>query len=123
MAEQDPLNNLPINQESKRLLEQAGETPDPSLLYALQLIQWAILEGKHGLPRAVKISLRGHVESLLVMDSKRVMDFLTQGDDPDEVRLTAEELLGATPEEAAETLIEALHSALSARIQGYPPAA
>ncbi len=120
MIDRDAENKSQINQICKSLLVKAGEKPDPDLLYALQLMQWAILEGNHGLPEAYKIDVRSMVENMMGMDHSLVMRFITQETD-DAVRLTAEELLDATPAEAAQILIQALHSAMSARMAGYPP--
>lgn len=72
------------------------------------------------MPEAHKIDLRAMVENMMGMDHGRVMKFITQETD-DEVNLTAEELLGANPEETAQVLIQALHGAVSARIPGHPP--
>jgi hypothetical protein len=122
MTEATPENSQPLNQEAKRLLQQTGEKIDPDLLYVLQLMEWAILEGKHGLPRSYKIDVRAMVENMMGMSHAVVMKFLTEDlENEDDVRVTADELLDTTPEEAAQILIQALHSAMSARISGYPP--
>lgn len=106
-------NNSQLNQICKSFLVKAGEKPDPNLLYALQLIQWAILEGNHGLPESYKIDVRAMVENMMGMDHALVMRFIAQETD-DETNLTTDDLEGATPEEAAQILIQALHSAMSA---------
>ena len=116
----DAENKSQLNQICKSLLVEAGEKPEPDLLYALQLIHWAVLEGNHGLPESYKIDVRAMVENMMGMDHALVMRFITQETD-DETNLTADELLDVTPEEAAQILIQALHSAMSARISGYPP--
>lgn len=47
-AQQEPLkaNHDPQNQAAKRLLEQVDAEQDPKLLYVLQLMRWALVEGE-----------------------------------------------------------------------------
>ncbi len=39
------LNALPFNQRARRMLEERGETADPTCLYSVRLALWAVREG------------------------------------------------------------------------------
>ena len=49
MPELHPENNEPLNQVAKRLLKEAGESPDPTSLYLVQLMRWGLDSGNSGL--------------------------------------------------------------------------
>lgn len=116
MTEIEQENKKQLNQICKDFLIMAGEVPDAGLLYVLQLMRWAMLQKKHGLPWACEISetdVLSMVEKLMGINPARVMEFLTQepyAGDSYEVCVEAEDLYGETAEVAAKVLIKALHS-------------
>ena len=118
----DEQNALPINQAAKRLLEQAGERPDPGGLYLVQLIQWGLEV------QEVRSSLRDRIyevaERLEALKPEQAMKFLLEpaDGDPDERAMFPADLEGLSPEDAAAEVIELLHSQAGEKIVNYPVA-
>ena len=111
-------NNLEVNQVAKRLLREAKAELVPEWLYCLQLAQWALESGE---VKALNDQLQDNLENLLLWDPKEAMEFLTVNDAGDEGDLLVD--LGENPEpvELAVEVLEALHSSLAAKVEGYPP--
>ena len=45
MTEHIPKNELPLNKQAKALLKREGMSPDPTLLYAAQVVNFALEKG------------------------------------------------------------------------------
>lgn len=101
-------NRHPVNRECKRLLKEAGQSPDPQYLYVLQLARWGLEENR--LP--VRLGLRDDLESLLdLLDRKKprvAMRFVGLPGEHDE-SLSEHDLRDLKPSEAAEEVVELLH--------------
>ncbi len=117
-----PENNDPLNQVAKRLLKEAGQSPDPYWVYLLQLVRWGL--EIHEVRESLRWPMLNIADKLLTKSPAFVMRFLLHPDtdDPDEVMLSAEDLEGLSPEDAAAEVIELLHTAMSAKVRDYPVA-
>ena len=125
MPEFHPENNDPLNQAAKRLLKEAGESPNPGALYLVQLMRWSLDEGKDGLRYELRDRVEQSVDVLLGAKPADAMKYLVQAKTgwPDEVRLEVSDLDGLNPEEAAQELLESLHSLMTETVPDYPIAA
>jgi hypothetical protein len=65
--------------------------------------------------------LQDNLESMLLWDPKEAMEFLTVSEEGEAGDLLVD--LGENPEpvDLAAEVLEALHSSLSAKVEGYPP--
>ena len=112
------MNKNPINLRAKFLLQQVKQTPDPSMLYLLQLAMWALATGE------VKVDwvqnknaageLRDLLDQMLGMNPEKIMDLLTkQGPDEWTPWITLPEMTQLrTAAETAQYLMERMASAL-----------
>lgn len=98
----------PLNREASRLLKEAKQTPEPSVLPALQLMLWGLEQGIAYPTKEQTSLLRTALEALAYERSpKEAMNYLIQ-DDLGEVTLKAQHLQNKTPLEAAQEMIEIL---------------
>jgi hypothetical protein len=74
--ELDRLNELPVNQHAKRLLQSEGESPDPSQLFLLQLCQWALRSGEVVVQRDPYPSLLDNLEAMSSWEPQASLAFL-----------------------------------------------
>ena len=117
MKESIPENKSRLNQLAKKALQKVKESPDPSLMYALQLAQWSLESGK----LEADLQLRDNLESFLYLwEPKQVQELLEQNDLGDEVDPLSLVDDPNDPVSLAAGVLENLHSALSARLPGYP---
>lgn len=120
------LNQLPINQEAKRLLDQVKEPTDQGSLYLLQLILWGLdpLKGHvlTGAP-ARRQALEDAALSLVPLPPREALTFLTMTHDPEdeESNLSSGSLSEKEPKEAAWRAIDALDQVLRMESDEYPP--
>lgn len=70
----EELNNQPINQKAKEMLEGAGEEPDPGCLHCVQLARWALDHGFFCVEDAVLETIKAMSE----WRPARLMNFLLQ---------------------------------------------
>lgn len=113
LPEEFPENLDPLNQRAKALLSQAGQDPDPTSLYLLQLAQWSLDQGNHGLQERFRADLAHAVLVLTGKEPAAAMKFLLEGENgPQESRLSARDLHERSPLEAAQEVLNALHRAL-----------
>ena len=120
-------NQLPINQEAKRHLDQAKEPTDQGSLYLLQLILWGLdpLKGHvlAGAP-ARRQALEDEALSLTLLPPRQALKFITLTDDPeDEESNLSEGSLShhQEPQGAAWRAIDALDMVLKMESDEYPP--
>ena len=114
MREPLSVNNHPLNQRAKKLLKEAGQYPDPYLLYAAQLIRWGLDSGQVLAAEDPELLDQG-ADQLLAANPRRGLAFLMdnpEGGSPDETMVHWTELNGLSPMEGAVLLAEALNQAL-----------
>lgn len=120
------VNQLPINQEAKRHLDQVQEPTDQGSLYLLQLILWGLdpLKGHvlTGAP-ARRQALEDAALSLTLLPPREALTFLTVTHDPEdeESNLGSWSLEDKDPESAVWRAIDALDMALKMESDEYPP--
>lgn len=116
-AEHTTVNQLPISKHAQQLLRQAGEKPDPSSLYLLQLMTWAVESNAVSLHPKFQDDLLDFLEILWRLKPKTAYQFLLHSQEhPQEVRLTEEDVLREKDAESlARLLLQALQSAIVAQ--------
>lgn len=119
-------NQLPINQEAKRHLDQAKEPTDQGSLYLLQLILWGLDPTKgdclRGAP-ARRQALEDAAYSLVALPPRQALKFIALTDDPEdeESNLSSGSLAHhQEPQGAAWRAIDALDMVLKMESE-YPP--
>jgi hypothetical protein len=117
MKESLPENNHPLCQQAKRLLQQAKEQPDPTCLYPLQLVEWALEKGELQLIGPQAADLHAFLDRLAGADPERVLKVLTRNP------VTGEELRDPDhqndPVNLASSLIDQVHDFLIEKVQDY----
>ena len=88
----DRVNQLPVNQHARQLLQGAGQEPDPSLVHLFQLMQWALASGEVPLRPDLYSSLEANLQVLLGAHPQEALTFLLQ-QRPHEDLLSEEEIL------------------------------
>ena len=118
----DEQNALPINQEAKRALEQAGERLDPTILHLLQVASWGL--ENLPVPDQYRGRMREVVDQLTGLEPEKAMALLLElgWNNPEEVLLDHEDLEGLDLEEAASEVIELLHAQMKRKVRDYPVA-
>lgn len=120
MTEQIPENNHPVNQVSKRLLREAGEQPNPTMLYAPQLMRWSLDKGNHGLPEKFRAQISAFVNNLQGAPPANAMKWLLDSpNEPGTQILSPADLEDRSPREAAQNLLETVHAQAGMRLPGY----
>lgn len=121
----DNLNRQhPLNRESLRLLKAAQQSPDPSSLYCVQLMQWGIDSGLLTLAQpGAQTFLLSMLDSLRSARPDQAMKYLLLNDAGDPLSLEQALAKLKSPEEAARLLLESLEDKMSATVPGYPPLA
>ena len=112
MTEPIQANSSPLNQAAKRLL---GKEAFPDSLYLIQLAQRAVENPRmleHTAMEGSEVAMQFAIEKLLRAKPEEAMQMLVSPDDPDEVRLTPEDLDGASLEDGALLVAELIHQLL-----------
>lgn len=118
MKELIPENEDPLNQSAKKALKEVKESPEPSLLYCLQLAEWGL---KSGQVKVLQTGLQANLEALMCQWSpKGAMEFLTVNDSGDEENVLAYAEGDESPLNLAVVILNQLDSRLSASLPGYP---
>ena len=109
MSEYLKENDMPVNQEAKRVLS----NPDPSLLYCLQAAQEAV---DKGLVKVLNPALSENLEYMLAQWSpKGAMEFLEGEHD-----LVRDFPKKPDLQSVGNAVLQQLDSRLSAELEGYP---
>lgn len=112
MTEQLSQNNHPLNQQAKERLSQAGEAPQPDLMYGAQFLQWA-LDGRVKVAQRVEGRLREAAEYLAEWAPEKALKALV----PEE---SERQDLPADLDQAAMLMVELLDEHLTETQPGYP---
>jgi len=112
----DRVNQQPINQHARALLQQVGVRPDPTLPYLLQLMRWALESGEVKPKEALRSLLETNLEVLEAADPREALPFLLELNGED--LLSEREILA---EEDPVALAEALWETLYLRLQPALP--
>ena len=117
MNEAHSPNQDDLNQVCKNLLLKENQPPDPSQLYCLQLLDWAL---NQGLVKVRDSRLTNTLEHLLGEDPKRAYRFLKLAEDHQEYPVVnnPESL---SPEELAWKLLDRLDSKVNLHLKDFPP--
>ncbi len=109
-----PENRIEVNQLAKKALAKAGQKPAPARLYWLQLVRWALSNGR-------LVGFNHHLllflELLEGSDPKVVMDFL-EGNERDQ-RLKAAATERWNPVDLARLLLIHLDCCMTEKVEGY----
>ena len=109
------LNQEPLNQQAKRLLELAGEDPNPDCLYLLQLAVWGLESREVGKPEQEREMLLEKVYRLMDWPNpeKAFRYLLDNRDDPEGRLLDDNDLDDVTePWYGASIVLDALEQAM-----------
>jgi len=117
MSESLQENNHPENQLAKSALKKLGKSPDPDLIYSIQLMLLATNREHYPLPMANLQDQIEVLEDLLYQEKPSVaMDYLTTSDIKEPVPLP--DNLG--PWDLAKAMLLRLHSKMAATLDSYP---
>jgi hypothetical protein len=120
MKEYVPENKQQLNQLAKQALKELGKTPDPTQLYCLQLMHWALWRRPPIVSKKELPDLQEILENWMGKPPKLIMKLLTQGwNNPPGWEYTPPDL-DETPIELADYLLSNMHSVLSEMDIGYP---
>jgi hypothetical protein len=75
--EESVFNGWPVNMAAKRMLIEAGETPDPASLYIFQLALWAVKTDK----TETEDDVRETINAMTTWRSERIANFFMLGED------------------------------------------
>ena len=109
-----PENEEELNQIAKRALIKAKKSPEPTGLYWLQLVRWAVESGGVG---ALNDHLLLFLELLESWEPETVMNFLEDGDQVDILSLVGEKEWD--PMDLAYEILDYLDSQMSEKVEGY----
>ena len=107
-----------LNSKSKRFLLEVGKKPDPSQLYCLQLMEWAL---DKGLFQAKDSRLRNTLDHLLGERPDQAYRFLKLAEDQEEHPVVPNLSQLKSPEDLAEALLSVLDSKVSLHLKGAYP--
>ena len=117
MNEAHSPNQDELNQTCRKLLLKEKQHPDPSQLYCLQLMEWAL---NRGVVQARDSRLNNTLEHLLGEDPEKAYRFLKVAEDGKEYPpVTNPESM--PPEALAWKLLDLLDSKISLHLKDYPP--
>lgn len=121
MTEPLPENRHPLNQLAKQKLTEAKQSPNPSLLYSLDLMLWELEQPtEDDLPVSAKRLREGwddRIGELLSQSPKFAHNWLF----PKDSEISRGQLEILPPREVAQGLLDHLDDRMSATIPSWPP--
>ena len=122
MTERLPQNDLPLNQQAKRLLKRTDDGEyDPDSLYVLQLFLWGLLHDDLAMPKEQADRLESHLGNLLHWPPAKLLKLLYPGGRQGQKELADHLESLDDPLEAALELAVDFHLKLPELVEGYPP--
>src|ERR1044071_4608366 len=119
-----PEQSHPVSQQALRLLQQAKVPLQQGVSPAVQLMQWALAQGKDNQIDQVRPSQSQVLQNLATWPEQDVLRFLLRAkeDEPEAADfLEAKHFQGVSPEEGAQLLLSQLHDNLMSWDPNYPP--
>jgi hypothetical protein len=104
----DRVNQQPVNQHAKALLQQVGQKVEPSLVHLLQLLQWALASGEVVVCPNFYPSITENVEAMAGWAPQNALAFLLGQTTDEEAVSEAEVLQEGDPVSLAAFLLETL---------------